>query len=266
MEQPASSSASSSSKRKAPEQNQEVVTPESVADKDDTMEDEVINAAVASQIELVKKRKKVDFGTKAGCVPAYVHATGSVVGPMAANAPSAARAKAPKLGNTVCVKMAHGAHWPENVSARFRLTMDFASADVLMVANISEGLYLPEALEARLRGVRVCDRDFIQTAMQKGNCYAFQRALDLHFHLYLTEGFANKYPAHSDVLFAHGALNGCKLRVYKGGMPEKPRHPKLTFNLCPSPSLSSDSDSAESGKSWNLDKLLMKLGVLYDQG
>ena len=161
---------------------------------------------------------------------------------------------------------AHGAHWPENVSARFRLTMDFASADVLMVANISEGLYLPEALEARLRGVRVCDRDFIQTAMQKGNCYAFQRALDLHFHLYLTEGFANKYPAHSDVLFAHGALNGCKLRVYKGGMPEKPRHPKLTFNLCPSPSLRSDSDSAESGKSWNLDKLLMKLGVLYDQG
>lgn len=228
------------------------IPPETEEDALDVM----VNEKVAEQNELGKKRRAKAVATPVRSLAPYVHATGSVIGPISAKAEIPARVVAPVPGSTLMVKLAPGARWPEAASSRFRMTADWSNAQMLQVQCFNRELLTPSALICRLRGLHLADQFFIASNMRKGSCICFQRGLDLHYYFYLTEDFIRVHSAHAAVLLEYGEKQGCKLRVYRGPMPEKPRHPLLSFSVV------SSSEGHVEGKSLNLDQLLAKVGVL----
>ena len=158
-------------------------------------------------------------------------------------------------GKTIVVFKGPGAKWPDVASSRFRETGDVLCADMVMVDNISTGLQSPEALKCRLYGLRLCDPMYIASNTKKGSCLAFQKGLDLHFHLYLLEDFVARWPDHAEVLLFLGSVSECKLQVHRGPAPDNPKHPRLTFSVC--------ATKPHEGKALlDLDDLLLKLGIL----
>ena len=112
-------------------------------------------------------------------------------------------------------------------------------ANVILVKKIESGLYSVAGLLARLHGIRLCDLQWAMSKTQEGHCLAFSCAMQIHCYLFLTDGFRNAFPEHTDVLMKSQKLkasikNG--LTVQLGNSPEKPVHPRLTleataFNL-----------------------------------
>ena len=73
--------------------------------------------------------------------------------------------------------------------------------------------------------------------MTAGNVVCFASALQMHLHLYLTEDFCIQHAKHAEILLgcAAAAPEGMKLKVAKGPLPAKPKHPRLSFQVCYKP-------------------------------
>ena len=248
-----SSSSGSHKRKKTP------VPEMSEAGKDE--EDIIVDKVVATQAEVARKKRAVEVGAKPGTVPAYVHPTGAVFGPvkLAEKRQQPERASSSPMetpGGIIMVRIGPGAVWPDSTSSRFRITQDWAATSVLMVDNVNARLQSVDGLMCRLHGLSICDNAYIATSGRKGSCLTFVKALDFTYHVYLSEQFLAECPRHGEVLLGHGHFENCKLRVYRGSKPEKPNHPRLTYEVRP------ETVDNLASNHLNLDGLLMKLGVL----
>ena len=146
--------------------------------------------------------------------------------------------------------------------ARFRQTDDYWKADLVVFRDVPANLETAESLVCRLRGIRAADRMWLLSNGRKGTCLAFQQAAFLRLHLWVTQDFRDAFPKHSALLFAFAERAGLKaqgrsvLHVYTGSMPEKPKHPRLSFELVLGPDIAHQ-------QQLTLQGLLKKLSVLH---
>ena len=255
----AESSGKSSRKRKeAPESE-----PQDLEDKDDA----IVANVVEAQARVAKKKRVVEVFAKPGTVPAYVHPTGAVIGPLKSepkvSEPTVTKQSEKTVGKPMStpdglihVRMGAGAVWPAASCSKFRLTSDWACTNVLMVDSVNVHLHSADGLRCRLHGLSICDNAYLASNMRKGSRVSFARALNFHYHLFLSEEFLAACPDHGNVLLEHGHFENCKLRVYRGSMPEKPTHPRLTYEVRP------EGPDKLKSMQLNLDSLLTKLGIL----
>ena len=111
-----------------------------------------------------------------------------------------------------------------------------ADAHVVMVESLANAMYEPMGLVCRLHGLRMCDKEWL-SKMKSGNVVCFASALQMHLYWYLTEDFCIQHAKHAEILLgcAEAAEQGMKLKVAKGPLPAKPKHPRLSFQVCYKP-------------------------------
>ncbi|OLP73605.1 hypothetical protein AK812_SmicGene47106 [Symbiodinium microadriaticum] len=191
---------------------------------------------IAKNDRLAAKRKEIASATPAGALIPYVDSRGGVYRAKAlAAAPTAS--PAPPLGECVHILPA-GQNVAVPVYRRYIQVKDMERADVVLVQSLAEGLYGLAGLEARLHGKRLADREWALSKMQRGCCVAFACSLHFHLYLYLHQSFADAYPVEHKILLSSSAAFGAKLtasskhlRVNAGELPERPKHPRLTFGV-----------------------------------
>ena len=147
---------------------------------------------------------------------------------------------------------------------------DINQADVVLVEHFAEGLNDILGCLARLHGKRLVDKEWLLSKMRSGNSVAFACGLHFHLRLYLDESFVQAHPAYAKTLVSASKAFSEKLKgtsakpclhVYYGQIPEKPKHPRLTFGVVSQQRLGELHQSAD-GKCTNvlnLDQCLQKL-------
>ena len=143
-------------------------------------------------------------------------------------------AAAPLRGFGVKVFLASGVPRQTDCS-RFRVVSDARAADVVVVKDFAAGLYMPEALVARLYGLRVVGQEWYESKGNKGMTVCYEPAFHFHLHLWLSEAFVTHHREHCRVLKEEvRRLTGFAkapghLHLHGGEMPEKPPHPRLSY-------------------------------------
>ena len=129
-----------------------------------------------------------------------------------------------------------------------------------MFEDVPSSLETVESLVCRMRGIRAADREWLLSNGRKGTCLSYQQAAFLHLHFWVTEEFYNDFPQHSKILIAFAERSSQKaqgrsvLQVHRGPMPDKPKHPRLSFELVRRP---------QNMQQLTLQGLLMKLSMLH---
>ena len=195
----------------------------------------------------------------------YVDAKGGVYSdkPAASLKPQRSSIPAPPLQSVVKVHSLVGP--ASRISAkRFSDVDTVVEADVLLVDDVNSAMYQPEALQARLYGKRLCDVQWAKSKHKEGQCVSYQPALHFHLHLWLSERFCRESKKYSDVLLAAAGHADSKhrLHVHVGQMPEKPRHPRLSYQVASGSELASARGS--SAPILSLQGLLAKLSGVHD--
>jgi hypothetical protein len=113
-----------------------------------------------------------------------------------------------------------------------------AHADVIVVDSVDcSRLESLEALAARLCGKRLADNLWLRSGRKKGLCYAFEAACYRKMFLYVSQAFVAERPKYAKLLtdvssMAEKKAKGDRhLHVHVGSMPDKPKHPRLTFQV-----------------------------------
>ena len=70
---------------------------------------------------------------------------------------------------------------------RFKVAKDIGRSDVVLFDNVEERFYSPEALAARLYGLRVADVDWVSSRMKGGVCLSFEISLQQHRHIRMSD-------------------------------------------------------------------------------
>ena len=135
---------------------------------------------------------------------------------------------APKLPDMVRV-FAHGVGRPK--WRRYVLAPDAASCDVILVKDLASALYEEIGLLARLHGCRLADETWALTKMRGGKCIAFASALSMHLYFYVQESFREAHPGHAAILERASGSRAKGLQVKRGPLPDKPAHPRLSYEL-----------------------------------
>ena len=116
---------------------------------------------------------------------------------------------------------------------RYLPTKQIAKSNVVAVSNLPDALYSELGLLARLHGCRLADMQWLRSKMKDGQCLAFSRALSMHLYFWLTPGFCEEFPSESRILLeeAAGSVSDSRLVVCNGNIPDKPKHPRLSFEV-----------------------------------
>ena len=245
----------------------------------------------AEQDTVAAKKQKVAMATPLGEKVPHVDVRGGVFLQSADKLESCKKSteRAPPLGSKVKVLMANGAlhsssylfftataltignppsvfneglSWPEKPAARFQQTTDWWEAKLVVFPELAPGLETPEALVARMRGIRIADRQWLISNGLEGSSISFQAAAYMHFHVWLTSEFEAAWPRHSAVLSAFAERSSVKskrghLHVYKGSMPENPEFPRLSYEAVV------QSAAALNPQQLTLQGLLTKLSAVH---
>ena len=185
--------------------------------------------------KVAQKQMAIAKQTPAGeCVP-YVDAAGRLYSfKLPAPEPAASAAAAlPDLvrllaGTVDCVVP----RWHRYLRAK-----DVTDCDVVVLADFQRDFFSPAALQARLWGKRLADREWTMKKMKGGMTLAFGTALHSHLHLFFHESFAADHPEHQQVVleavaaFAKVCDRPRCLKAVAGNLPEKVPHPRLSYQV-----------------------------------
>lgn len=109
--------------------------------------------------------------------------------------------------------------------------------DVVVVNDFQKDFFCPAALQARLWGKRLADREWAMKKMKGGMSLAFGTALHSHLHLFFHDSFAAEHPEHQRVVldavgaFAKACDRARCLKAVAGNLPEKVQHPRLSYQV-----------------------------------
>ena len=259
---------SGSGKRARLAQEADECLPEDAEDPAAGSQDHVA-AAISANEKLALKKAELAKATPAGaCIP-YMDTKGGVF--KSSKLPSAEPASrpAPDLPDLVRI-------WASSNSIsvpiwrRYRSISDFSEAHAILVENLQDGILTPAGLLARLWGTRLVDRKWVYSKMKEGICIAFACALQFHLYLHVHESFRDEHKEHADRLLSSSALFAKRSAVRKqclfaevSPFPERPKHPRLTYEVVGQARYSELAAEAKAqGSRKNMNQILNLEGLL----
>ncbi|CAE7948966.1 unnamed protein product [Symbiodinium sp. KB8] len=218
---------------------------------------------------LAEKKKAVVSATPAGNLVPYVDSKGGVY-QRKPPVPAPTAIKAPILPELIKVSVASASGNAVPIWRRYCIATSVSEADVVLLPNADQDLHSPTALEARLWGKRVVDRQWLRSKMSDGLCVCFEAALERHLYLHLHETFQHDHPQHTETLlssvkaFKRKGRKKC-LVVETGNMPTEPKHPRLTYqvvSLREEARIAADSKDGKVSQVLNLEQCINLLTVV----
>ena len=189
--------------------------------------------AIEANEQLSKKKRAVAVMTPPGkCVP-YIDSNGGVYS-LKVPAAEPTSLPAPALNEIIKIWAAPDAKVPR--WRRYEAVQTFDEADVVLVRDAQRDILSPTALQARLWGKRLACVKWANSKMKEGFCTAFAAGLSRHLHLFLHPSFLERHSEHANILLEASARfkerggRAC-LNVQAGLLPDKPAHPRLSFQV-----------------------------------
>ena len=137
--------------------------------------------------------------------------------------------------------------------------------DVVVLEDFQRDFFCPAALQARLWGKRLADREWALKKMRGGTSLAFATALQSHLHLFFHESFFLEHPEHQRVVleavtaFAKKTNRSRCLQATAGNFPEKPQHPRLSWQVVSTDFLEKAGAAGQSSRLLDLQLLTNRL-------
>lgn len=224
--------------------------------------DEIGEPSLKAQ-KVAEKQLAVAKQTPAGqCIP-YVDAAGrqysfKIPTPEPAAAVAAPLPDLVKLyaGTSACVLP----RWHRYLAAKAVM-----ETDVVVLEDFQRDFFCPAALQARLWGKRLADREWTLKKMRGGMSLAFATALQSHLHLFFHETFFLEHPEHQRVVleavtaFAKKSNRSRCLQATAGNLPEKPQHPRLSWQVVSTDFLEKARAAGQSSRLLDLQLLTNRL-------
>ena len=227
--------------------------------------DKVQDAVRANRL-LANKKKAVASQVPPGQAIPYVDSNGGVYDKIKLPAAAPTALPAPTLPEMVNI-FEGSPDVKVPVWHRYSPVANVAESHAVLVKDAQSGLNSISGLLARLHGKRLVDQEWVMTKMKKGFAISFGAALQRHLYLFLDESFVNAHREYAQVLLEAPAKfeGGAKsLHVAVGALPEKPKHPRLSFQVVSQAHLEQHlADDKSASSLLNLEQCLNRLTSLH---
>ena len=198
-------------------------------------------AILEKQAKIQKKQLEVVKSLAPGQTVPYMAANGGFYKPKLPQPPPDAPC-APALPDKIHVYCKSWNMLP--LWRRYVPETDLRLCHAVLVEDVANEWYSEMALLARLHGLRLVSKSWALTKMREGDCMAFAPAVFFHLYIYLSDAFCASKPSASKVLLTAAKMPKARLVVAQGSAPEKPKHPRLTFEVNEEASEGSTSSNA----------------------